>query len=114
MPLRPVNAIFAHPLTRCYVIYHHGKLWRLPRMSLDLAAWHRRTPYNGSLMTLTLCSSQRIDDPGSSELLPTYAFPQVLSGINVAKFESWWQIHGFDWQRQVKLAHDDSGAKSAT
>lgn len=83
-------------------------------MSLDLAAWQRRTPYDGSLTALTLCSSQRIDDPKLSELLPTYAFPQVLSGINAAKFESWWQIHGFDWQRQGKLAHDDSDAKSAT
>jgi len=110
MPLRPVNAIFVHQLTRSYVIYHCGELWKLPRMKLDLASWQRRKPYRGPLMALTLCSSQFIADTGLSDKLNTYDFPKVLHGINVAKFESWWRLHGFDWQRKRQLAVDDNNS----
>lgn len=108
MPLRPIDAIFVHQLTRSYVIYHGGEMWQLPRMKLDLASWQYRQPYRGALKALTLCSSQAIEDAALSAKLNTYDLPKILHGISVEKFESWWRMHGFEWQRNRKLQADSA------
>ncbi len=101
MPLRPIDAIFVHPERRLYVIYFRGKLWQLPRMKIDAAAWQRRQPYDGDTSALYLRRNQSIADPELALQLRTLHLPTAVQGSTLPRFEAWWEANGFKWLKDL-------------
>ena len=100
MLLRPIDAIFVHPERRLYVVYYRGELWQLPRMKLDMAAWQRRQPYIGAKEALYLSQKQAIDDPLLAQKLRTLDLPLAIRGSTLPRFESWWEMNGYEWLKE--------------
>ena len=107
MLLRPIDAIFVHPERRLYVVYYRGELWQLPRMKLDMAAWQRRQPYIGAKEALHLSQKQAIDDPLLAQKLRTLDLPLAIRGSTLPRFESWWEVNGYEWLK-ARLDNNDS------
>lgn len=101
MPLRPIDAIFVHPERRLYVVYYRGELWQLPRMKIDDTAWQRRQPYTGTPSSLYLSSHQAITDPTLAQKLRTLNLPAAVYGSTLPQFEAWWEVHGFEWLKEL-------------
>ena len=101
MPLRPIDAIFVHPEKRLYVVYFRGELWQLPRMKIDHAAWQRRQTYNGDIKSLYLSRNQIVTDPILSQTLRTLNLPTAIRGSTLSRFEAWWEVHGFEWLKEL-------------
>lgn len=101
MPMRPIDAIFVHPEKRLYVVYFRGELWQLPRMKIDHAAWQRRQPYDGDTKSLYLSRHQAITDPILAQKLRTLNLPAAVRGSTLPRFEAWWEVHGFEWLRDL-------------
>ena len=97
MPLRPIDAIFVHPERRLYVVYYRGALWQLPRMKIDGQSWQNRQPYTDDSSGLYLSIHQAISDPVLAQKLRTLNLPMAVRGSTLARFEAWWETHGFDW-----------------
>lgn len=107
MILRPIDAIFVHPERRLYVVYYRGELWQLPRMKLDMAAWQRRRAYTGSKEALHLSKKQSIHDPLLAQKLRTLDLPIAIRGSTLPRFESWWEVNGYEWLKE-RLDSDSS------
>lgn len=103
-PRRPIDALFVNSKQRCYVVYDRGRLWQLPRMKIDQAAWTRRQPYTGDDEALYLSRSQTIHDPILATQLRTLNLPTAVRGITLPRFEAWWERHGFEWTKAALLA----------
>ncbi len=101
MILRPIDAIFVNPEKRLYVIYLRGELWQLSRMKISNDAWQRRQPYNGDINSLYLSRNQTIADPILAQKLRTLNLPEAVRGSTLTRFEAWWEVHGFEWLKQL-------------
>lgn len=101
MPLRPIDAIFVDPARRLYVIYLRGELWQLSRMKITDTAWQRRQPYHGDTNSLYICHNQSIADPVLAQKLRTLNLPDAVRGSTLPRFEAWWEMHGFEWMKQL-------------
>ena len=114
MSCRFIDVLFSDPKERRLIIWHLGKWWQLPTMTLSHTTWEYRTPFMGSLDHVYLLSDQT---PSSDQgFLATHDLPKSLSGVTASKFLTWWRNNNYAWLSEHSPANPAIGhnTKSST